>query len=112
MNPSKTLYCVCFKVKDFIESTKLESSKISNSGTSSTQLLKSHSTSNMSKTRMKFWQTEKVYTFVTYFPLVKFFLRIITNILNIVKIKRIKTYNERLDSIPNTLANIDSDFFT
>lgn len=61
---------------------------------------------------MKFWQTEKVYTFVTYFPFVRFFLRVITNLLNLVKIKRIKSYNERLDSAPNTLANIDSDFFT
>ncbi|EAS06095.2 DENN (AEX-3) domain protein (macronuclear) [Tetrahymena thermophila SB210] len=110
INPSKTLYCVCFKVKDFVESTKLDSSTIANNNI--TNLQKSYSTSNIGKQKMKFWQTEKVFCFVTYFPFVKFFLQIITTVLNVIKIKRIKTYNERLDTIPNTLSNIDSDFLT
>ncbi|KAL4433553.1 hypothetical protein ABPG74_002950 [Tetrahymena malaccensis] len=110
INPSKTLYCVCFKVNDFVESTKLDSSTMANNN--NTNLQKSYSTSNIGKQKMKFWQTEKVFCFVTYFPFVKFFLQIITTVLNTIKIKRIKTYNERLDTIPNTLSNIDSDFLT
>lgn len=48
---------------------------------------------------------------MTYFPFVEFYFKVISHLLNLVKLKRIKAYNDRLDSIPNTLANIDSDFF-
>lgn len=60
-NSDLLLYCVCYVAKDFIGVKKDPSSK---------------------GKRFDFWQTKKVYCFMTYFPFVSFFLDVIVSFLS------------------------------
>ena len=65
-NNELLLYCICYVAKDFI-GVKKDAQK---------------------QKKYEFWQTKKVYCFMTYFPFFNFFLDIIVSFLSNKKIKK------------------------
>ncbi|KAL4482588.1 hypothetical protein ABPG72_005831 [Tetrahymena utriculariae] len=97
-NPSKLLYGICFKIKDIIEDD-------------------SKGNENTAKTlanSQNFWITKRAICFLTYYPFIKFFLDIISSLLNQIKMERIKFYSENHEGIKKDsrlLARIEQQYF-
>ncbi|EAS06158.1 DENN (AEX-3) domain protein (macronuclear) [Tetrahymena thermophila SB210] len=97
-NPSKLLYGICFKIKDIVEDD-------------------SKGNDNSAKTlanSQNFWITKRAICFLTYYPFVKFFLDIISSLLNQIKMERINFYTQNHEGIKKDsrlLAKIEQQYF-
>lgn len=85
-NSNSFLYAFGIKIVDFIESKE---NKVK------------------SKKKNRFWSLEKTYCFITKYPFTKFFLEIILQILNLMKVSKMK-----LQTVQNSesFSKIDTDF--
>ncbi|KAL4433492.1 hypothetical protein ABPG74_002889 [Tetrahymena malaccensis] len=97
-NPSKLLYGICFKIKDIVED---DSKGIEN-------------TAKTLANSQNFWITKRAICFLTYYPFVKFFLDIISSLLNQIKMERINFYTQNHEGIKKDsrlLARIEQQYF-
>ncbi|KRX02949.1 P-loop containing nucleoside triphosphate hydrolase [Pseudocohnilembus persalinus] len=82
MNPSRTLYAICYKFQDFTEISGENQSQNNNF--------------QFEGNKGGFIQNQKVLCFLTYFPFIEFFLKIMTQILKQIKMERIQIFNEEI----------------
>ncbi|EAS00793.2 DENN (AEX-3) domain protein (macronuclear) [Tetrahymena thermophila SB210] len=85
-NPSNLLYGICFRVKELVENGQNKNC----------------------------WKTNKLFCFLTYYPFHRFFLDIISSMLNQMKMKRIEYFSRIQENIrhdPSALSKLENEFF-
>ncbi|KAL4499118.1 hypothetical protein ABPG72_017020 [Tetrahymena utriculariae] len=85
-NPSNLLYGICFRVKELVENGQNKNC----------------------------WKTNKLFCFLTYYPFHRFFLDIISSMLNQMKMKRIEyfsTIQQNIRHDPSALSKLENEFF-
>ncbi|KAL4449911.1 hypothetical protein ABPG74_015030 [Tetrahymena malaccensis] len=85
-NPSNLLYGICFRVKELVENGQNKNC----------------------------WKTNKLFCFLTYYPFHRFFLDIISSMLNQMKMKRIQYFSgiqENIRHDPSALSKLENEFF-
>ncbi|KAL4466853.1 hypothetical protein ABPG74_010450 [Tetrahymena malaccensis] len=92
INPHRLLYCYCFKNRDYLETTYDESNfQVENHKNRS------------------FWETKRVYCFVTLYPFQELFQEMLINVLNQIKISRTSSFSEFESSDPKIIYKLDGD---
>jgi hypothetical protein len=84
INPSNTLYAVCFRYKDFIEKEKLSE--------------KRRGIISQVNSEIQFVETQYCLCFLTFYPFVRCYLDVMVSMLNEIKFQRVKTYTQRMES--------------